>query len=65
MGTISINRSWEPRLLGNYVNSVVNENCIEGMKRLPDESVDFVFADLPSFMQTGGILQRIGGTRFM
>lgn len=62
---ISAYRLLETILLGDFVNSVINEDCIEGMKRLPDESVDLVFADPPYFMQTGGILQRTDGTKFM
>jgi site-specific DNA-methyltransferase (adenine-specific) len=30
-----------------YENNVFNENCIDGMKRLPSESVDMILTDLP------------------
>ena len=26
---------------------IFNEDCLEGMKRIPDASIDFIFCDLP------------------
>lgn len=31
----------------NYINHIFNEDCIAGMHRLPDHSVDMVLTDLP------------------
>lgn len=31
----------------SWKNNIFNEDCLEGMKRMPDNSVDMVFADLP------------------
>lgn len=35
------------------LNVVYNEDCIEGLKRLPDESVDLIIADPPYFKVIG------------
>ena len=29
------------------LNKIYNEDCLEGMKRIPDKSVDMILADLP------------------
>lgn len=29
------------------LNTIYNEECIEGMKRIPDGSVDMILCDLP------------------
>ena len=29
------------------INQIFNEDCLEGMKRIPDESVDMILCDLP------------------
>ena len=29
------------------LNRIYNEDCLEGMKRIPDGSVDMILADLP------------------
>ena len=29
------------------LNKIYNEECIEGMKRIPDKSVDIILCDLP------------------
>ena len=34
-------------LLMNYKNVLFNENCLDVMSRLPDDSIDMVFCDLP------------------
>ena len=31
----------------NELNKIYNEDCLEGMKRIPDKSVDMILADLP------------------
>ncbi len=30
-----------------YIGRIFNEDCIEGMKRLPDKSIDMILCDLP------------------
>lgn len=47
-----------------YTNKIIAGDCIENLKKLPDESVDLIFADPPYFMQTEGILRRTNGTKF-
>ena len=29
------------------LNKIYNEDCLEGMKRIPDKSVDMILCDLP------------------
>lgn len=29
------------------LNTIYNEDCLEGMKRIPDKSVDMILCDLP------------------
>ena len=29
------------------LNKIYNEDCLEGMKRIPDKSIDMILADLP------------------
>jgi len=52
------------RSIDKYLNKIIKGNCIEEMKKLPDESVDLIFADPPYFMQTEGVLHRTNGTVF-
>lgn len=40
------------------IDQILNEDCVEALKRLPDESVDLVFADPPYNLQLGGDLHR-------
>lgn len=54
----------ESNNINNYINKIINGNCIEEMKKIPDESVDLIFADPPYFMQTEGVLHRTNGTKF-
>jgi len=50
--------------IDKYINKIINGNCIEEMRKMPEESVDLIFADPPYFMQTDGILHRTDGTKF-
>lgn len=50
--------------IDKYINTIIKGDCIENLKRLPDESVDLIFADPPYFMQTEGELHRTNGTKF-
>lgn len=35
------------------INNVYNEECLEGMKKIPDKSVDMILCDLPwNILQT-------------
>lgn len=34
-------------MLKNNINSIINMDCIEGMKDIPDESIDLIIADPP------------------
>ncbi|WP_281778618.1 DNA-methyltransferase, partial [Helicobacter suis] len=43
---------------------ILQGNCLDILKDLPSQSVDFIFADPPYFMQTQGELLRVGGARF-
>lgn len=29
------------------INEIYNENCLEGMKKIDNKSIDFIFTDLP------------------
>jgi len=46
----------------SLLNSIINGDCVEVMKKIPDKSIDLIFADPPYFMQTSGILHRADGT---
>lgn len=50
--------------INEYINTIINGNCIEEMKKMPDGCVDMIFADPPYFMQTEGELLRTNGTKF-
>lgn len=41
-----------------YLNKIIQGDCIETLKEMPDECVDLIFADPPYFMQTEGELLR-------
>jgi site-specific DNA-methyltransferase (adenine-specific) len=42
-GMISVNKT-----LGNFkLNLIYQENCLEGMKRIPNKSIDMILSDLP------------------
>ncbi|MEC9250646.1 MAG: site-specific DNA-methyltransferase, partial [Pseudomonadota bacterium] len=40
------------------IDQILEGECVEVMKTLPDESVDLVFADPPYNLQLGGDLHR-------
>lgn len=50
--------------IDKYINKIIKGDCIENLKKLPDESVDLIFADPPYFMQTEGELNRTNGAKF-
>ena len=39
-------------------NKIINGNCLEEIKKIPDKSFDLIFADPPYNMQLGEILRR-------
>jgi len=41
-------------MLNEYVEKIYNEDCVEGMKKLPDECVDLVATDCPYLLISGG-----------
>src|SRR3954466_2330734 len=45
------------------LDTIINGNCIAEMARLPDKSVDMIFADPPYNLQLGGDLFRPEGSR--
>ncbi|MET0269400.1 MAG: site-specific DNA-methyltransferase [Sphingomonas sp.] len=45
------------------VNTIIRDDCIAAMARLPDKSVDVIFADPPYNLQLGGDLYRPEGGR--
>ena len=48
----------------NLLNTILNGDIIDNLKKIPDESVDMIFADPPYFMQTDGDLFRTNGEKF-
>ena len=51
-------------MLDEFLNKIIVGDCIEIMKRLPNESVDLIFADPPYNMQLDNTLMRFEGTEF-
>ncbi len=45
-------------------NTIIQGDIIKTLKKIPDESIDMIFADPPYFMQTEGVLLRTEGTKF-
>lgn len=50
--------------VNQILNTIVQGDCIENLKKIPDESIDVIFADPPYFMQTEGELLRTNGDKF-
>lgn len=46
------------------MNTVINGNSIEELKKIEANSVDLIFADPPYYMRTEGVLKRVEGTDF-
>ena len=46
------------------LDTIIHGDCLQELKKIPDKSVDMIFADPPYFMQTSGDLNRSDGTRF-
>lgn len=45
-------------------NVIINGNSIDEMNKMPENSVDLIFADPPYWMRTEGVLHRVEGTAF-
>ncbi|TNE33256.1 MAG: site-specific DNA-methyltransferase, partial [Alphaproteobacteria bacterium] len=45
------------------IGQILDGDCVEAMRRLPDASVDCVFADPPYNLQLGGDLNRPDGSQ--
>lgn len=45
-------------------NIIINGDCIDEMNKLPENSVDLIFADPPYWMRTEGDLIRVEGEKF-
>lgn len=50
--------------LQNLYNTIIQGDSVEELKKIPDNSIDMIFADPPYFMQTQGELLRTDGTKF-
>ncbi len=48
----------------DLINKIIKGDAIEELRKIPDETIDLIFADPPYFMQTDGILLRTDGTKF-
>ena len=44
--------------MSSFLNSIVNGNSLEVLKKIPDKTFDLVFADPPYNMQIGETLRR-------
>ncbi|NNF95068.1 MAG: site-specific DNA-methyltransferase, partial [Altererythrobacter sp.] len=45
------------------LGQILNGDCVEAMRSLPDNSIDCVFADPPYNLQLGGDLNRPDGSQ--
>ena len=45
-------------------NKILKGDTISELKKIPNDSIDLIFADPPYFMQTEGELLRTEGTKF-
>ncbi len=50
-------------MLTNYLNRVINGNCIDVLKTMPENSIDLIFADPPYNMQLQSELYRPNNTK--
>ncbi len=59
-----LNNNMRKKEVVGLANRIIHGDCIEELKKLPEESVDLIFADPPYFMQTEGELIRPEGSKF-
>ncbi|MEL3906996.1 MAG: DNA methyltransferase [Treponema sp.] len=45
-------------------HTIINGNCLEELRKLPETSIDLIFADPPYWMRTGGTLYRTEGEAY-
>ena len=45
-------------------NRIICGDCIEEMKKLPDQCVDLIFADPPNWLRVDGVLHRVNGNQY-
>lgn len=50
-------------MINQYLNKIVRGDCIEVLKKLPDNSVNLIFADPPYNLQLQGELWRPNQTK--
>ncbi len=48
----------------DVINTIICGDIIDNLKKIPNNSVDLIFADPPYFMQTNGTLERVEGVIF-
>src|SRR4030066_33288 len=50
-----------------FINTIIHGDCIEEMRKLPDDSVDLIFADPPYYLQLpkGKRLKRADGSEII
>ncbi|PQA87739.1 modification methylase [Marinicaulis flavus] len=61
--TKSAAKKAEPANIETFLDTIVTGDCIAAMKKLPNASVDLVFADPPYNLQLGGDLTRPDNSR--
>ncbi len=44
--------------MSNFLNQIINGNCLEELKKIPDKTFDLIFADPPYNLQIGKDLKR-------
>ena len=45
-------------------SKIINGNCLEELKKIPDNTIDLIFSDPPYWMRTSGVLKRVEGTTY-
>ena len=45
-------------------NAIINGDSLQELKKIPNESIDLIFADPPYWMRVEGVLNRTDGTKF-
>ena len=45
-------------------NKIICGDCIEEMKKMPDQCVDLIFADPPYWLRVDGVLHRVNGNQY-
>lgn len=54
-------------IMQNFINKIIHGDCIEEMKKFPDNSIDLIFADPPYYLQLpkGKRLKRTDGSEII